>query len=62
MCDYLRTLAHELSHFKQRLDGKIPKNMTGRNQSLENEANIDAGDIIYNFVHQSDDNKIIYEI
>jgi len=62
LCDYLRTLAHELSHYKQRLDGKIPKTLNGRNKPLEDEANIDSGDLIYNFAHSNEDNKVIYDL
>ncbi len=29
ICDYLRTLAHELVHYKQQEDGKIPDNLQG---------------------------------
>ncbi len=47
--DILRTLAHELVHFKQDLDGKLNdrSGMTGSNE--ENEANTKAGIIMRHF-------------
>jgi hypothetical protein len=47
--DVLRTLAHELVHFKQDMDGKLNDNsgMTGSNE--ENEANTKAGIIMRHF-------------
>jgi Zn-dependent peptidase ImmA (M78 family) len=62
ICDYLRTLAHELVHYKQNVDGKIPKVLQGRDEDLEAEANIEAGKIIYDFAHSNDDNMKIYEL
>jgi hypothetical protein len=41
--DILRTLAHELVHFKQLLDGKLDKNSGMTGSPEENEAHIKAG-------------------
>lgn len=49
LADVLRTSAHELVHYKQKLDNKIPEIMTKRNTELESEANTKAGDIVYMF-------------
>lgn len=47
--DIMRTLAHELVHYRQNLDGKI-KNDSGETGSpIENEANAVAGIIMRNF-------------
>jgi len=60
--DWLKTLAHELTHYKQYVEERIPENLEGRNQKLEAEANVAAGDILYNFAHLSDENNKIYDI
>lgn len=49
LADILRTAAHELVHHFQNLEKRIPKDMKGRNQDLESEANTKAGDFIYMF-------------
>lgn len=60
-CDWIRTLAHELTHYKQHVEGRIPSGLEGRNKELEAEANIASGDIVYEFAHKDDANQIIYE-
>jgi hypothetical protein len=49
LADVLRTSAHEYVHYKQKTDGKIPKNLNHRDHALESEANSKAGDLIYMF-------------
>lgn len=62
ICDYLKTLAHELTHVKQNVEGRIPENLQGRDDALESEANTEAGTIIFNFAHENDENQQIYEM
>lgn len=62
LADYLRTLAHELTHVKQHLEGRIPEDLKGRNQELEAEANTQAGNIIFEFAHANEENQQIYEL
>lgn len=51
--DVMRTLAHELTHYKQRMDGK---ELNGEDGSPdENEANAMAGIIMRKFAHQYPD-------
>jgi len=48
--DIFRTLAHELTHYKQDLDGKLENDDVGKTGSPEeNEANAMAGIIMRNF-------------
>lgn len=61
-CDWIRTLAHELTHYKQHVEDRIPPNVEGRDLELEAEANIAAGDIVYNFAHSDPAHEAIYEI
>lgn len=49
LADMLRTAAHELTHFVQKIEGRIPKNLQSRDHKLESEANTVAGDMIYMF-------------
>ena len=53
LADALRTIAHELTHFKQRLDKRItdnPEDKSGETGSeIENEANARAGIIMREF-------------
>lgn len=49
LADIMRTTAHELVHFKQKLENRIPKNLQSRDHKLESEANTIAGDIVYMF-------------
>lgn len=59
LADVFRTLAHELVHYKQKLENKIPDSLDERNLELEGEANTKAGDLIYMFGLQ---NPSIYQI
>ena len=47
--DILRTAAHELTHYWQKVEGRIPSDLKGRDHKLESEANTKAGDLIYMF-------------
>lgn len=47
--DVLRTAAHELTHYWQKVEGRIPENLTSRDHKLESEANTKAGDLVYMF-------------
>jgi cytidyltransferase-like protein len=58
MADMLRTLAHELVHHKQNIDGRIYNNSGETGSEIENEANAKAGIILRNFGKQ---NNMIYE-
>jgi Zn-dependent peptidase ImmA (M78 family) len=50
IADVLRTLAHELTHYKQDLDGKLEDPNAGETGSdQENEANSQAGVILRDF-------------
>jgi hypothetical protein len=52
--DVFRTLAHELTHYKQDLEGKLDKEDVGQTGSPEeNEANAVAGIIMRNFGRQN---------
>jgi Zn-dependent peptidase ImmA (M78 family) len=62
LCDYLRTVAHELTHYKQNIEGRIPEDLKGRDEKLEAEANTQAGDIVYNFAQLDDKNLAIYDL
>ena len=58
MADMLRTLAHELVHHKQNIEGRIYNNSGETGSEIENEANARAGVILRNFGKQ---NNMIYE-
>lgn len=58
LADVLRTLAHELVHHKQFLDGKLTKNSNETGSPDENEANAIAGILLRNY---GKDNPIIFE-
>ena len=58
MADMLRTLAHELVHHKQDIDGRIYNDSGETGSEIENEANARAGVILRNFGKQ---NNMIYE-
>ena len=60
--DWLRTLAHELVHYKQHKEDRIPKKLVGRNKQLEDEANSVAADLIYEFVQLDEKHKEIYDL
>jgi hypothetical protein len=49
LADILRTLAHELVHYSQDENGRIPKDLKGRNKELEDDANSRAADFVYMF-------------
>lgn len=58
LADILRTLAHELVHHKQFLDGKLTKDSNDTGSPDENEANVMAGILLRNY---GKDNPIIFE-
>lgn len=43
LADVLRTLAHELIHYKQNKDGRLDANSSETGSEIENEANAQAG-------------------
>jgi len=47
--DILRTLSHELVHYKQRIEGKLMNGTVG--SSVENQANAKAGEIMRKYGH-----------
>lgn len=47
LADVMRTCAHELTHYKQKVENRIPKGLNHRDKTLESEANTIAGDIVY---------------
>jgi Zn-dependent peptidase ImmA (M78 family) len=49
--DIMRTLAHELIHYKQHLEDRIKPNSGQTGSEIENEANAMAGIIMRNFNH-----------
>lgn len=53
--DVFRTLAHELTHYKQDLDGRIQEDSGDTGSDIENEANAMAGIIMRNFAKQCED-------
>jgi Zn-dependent peptidase ImmA (M78 family) len=60
--DWLRTLAHELVHYKQHVEQRIPEKIVGRNKQLEDEANSTAADLIHGFVQLDEKHKEIYDL
>lgn len=60
LVDILRTLAHELTHYQQRLNDKI-KTME-RDWTIEGEADAAAGKMVYTYAHASPQNMGIYEL
>ena len=60
LVDMLRTLAHELTHYRQRLQDKIKS--TKRDWNLEGEADAEAGKMVFTYAHATPDNNIIYEL
>jgi hypothetical protein len=50
--DVCRTLAHELTHYKQDLDGRIEHNSGETGSPIENEANAEAAVIMRNWGKQ----------
>lgn len=55
MADILRTLAHELVHHKQNLDGRISYESGKTGSDIENEANAKAGVLLRDFGKQNDE-------
>ncbi|MFW6242752.1 MAG: hypothetical protein ACOC2W_01180 [bacterium] len=58
LADVLRTLAHELVHHKQNIEGRLKENSGDTGSDEENEANSLAGVILRNFGRK---NPVIYE-
>ena len=58
LADILRTLAHELVHWKQDLEGRLNENSGQTGSDEENEANSIAGIVLRNYGKK---NPIIYE-
>lgn len=58
LADILRTLGHELVHYRQHLDGRLTSNSNNTGSSDENEANALAGVLLREFGAQ---NSIIFE-
>lgn len=55
MADILRTLAHELVHHKQNLDGRISYESGKTGSDIENEANAKAGILLRDFGKENDE-------
>jgi Zn-dependent peptidase ImmA (M78 family) len=51
--DVMRTLAHELTHYRQWLDGELKPNSGETGSPQENEANAKAGVIMRNYNHSN---------
>ena len=47
--DVLRTLAHEMEHYKQHLTKGSPKHHSNAGDSIENQANAKAGELLRKF-------------
>jgi hypothetical protein len=60
LVDVLRTLAHELTHFRQRLQDRIKS--TQRDWDLEGEADAEAGKMVYTYAHADPKNMMVYEL
>ena len=58
LADVLRTLAHELVHEKQKVEGRLYDGAGDDGSDIENEANAEAGVIMRRF---GKDNPIIFE-
>ena len=58
LADVLRTLAHELVHYRQNKDGRLDASSNETGSEVENEANAMAGVLMRNFGMQ---NPIIFE-
>jgi len=59
--DALRTLAHELVHFKQDIEGRLVGDIPVVGGQIEDEANAVAGQLVKSFGLQQD-NDIIYDL
>lgn len=51
--DVLRTLAHELSHYKQDIEGNLPPGAGETGTEQENEANSQAGIVLRDFSEEN---------
>jgi Zn-dependent peptidase ImmA (M78 family) len=60
LADVLRTLAHELTHYRQRLQNKIKS--TKRDWEIEGEADAEAGKMVYTYAHTVPENMAIYDL
>jgi hypothetical protein len=49
LADVLRTIAHELTHYKQKLENKLDSKSGETGSEIENEANAEAGVMMRNF-------------
>jgi hypothetical protein len=58
--DIMLTLAHELTHYRQRLQDKIKSSK--RDWALEGEADAEAGKMVYTYAHDTEDNMKIYDV
>lgn len=58
LADVLRTLAHEMTHYKQNEENKLNTNSGATGSNIENEANAKAGELLRNF---GKENQNIYE-
>lgn len=58
LADVLRTLAHEMVHYKQHKEGRLKADSNGDGSEIENEANAQAAIIMRKFGR---DNPIIFE-
>lgn len=58
LADVLRTLAHELVHHKQNIEGRLNQNSGNTGSDEENEANSLSGVILRNYGRK---NPVIYE-
>ncbi len=60
LVDVLRTLAHELTHYLQRIEKRIKSSK--RDWEIEGEADAQAGKLVYTYAHMDIKNKAIYEL
>jgi Zn-dependent peptidase ImmA (M78 family) len=58
LADILRTLAHELTHYKQLIENRIKPNSGKTGSTEENEANAMAGELLREFGRA---NPVIFE-
>jgi hypothetical protein len=59
LVDMMRTLAHELTHYRQRLQNKIKS--TKRDWDLEGEADAEAGKMVFTYAHAVEENMAVYD-
>lgn len=60
LADIFRTLSHEMTHYKQIQEGRVEN--SERKAELEGEADVLAGQIVYEFAHLNEENSQIYSI